>query len=57
MKLITIMVSDETEASTVYIGDLDPRIAAHCCWKAAEALDVEVPDIEVNRSTTTDWTS
>lgn len=56
MKLITIMVAESAdEPSTTFIGDLDPRIAAHACWKAAEQLDMEVAEPQVDRSVT-DWT-
>lgn len=50
MPIITIVVSDDASPSCVYIGDLDPRLAAHVCWHASQALDEEVEGLTVDRT-------
>ena len=57
MSQIITIVLDDLHPATVYVGDIDPRVAAHACWKAAEALDEEVEGMVVDRTLPSDWSS
>lgn len=57
MRLITIEVPDDGESPIVHTGGVPVRLAAALCYDAHVALDAELPEMQVDRTTPQDWTA